>query len=203
MGRAKIGFVVGGILIASALGVYGCNHVHLVKKQSSDTVSQVEDEQRGIEIQGTEPIQDNNSVELQKDETSVITTTIEPNIEVTETETTTTVETGTTTAISMEVPADVESGKLSEGLTQIEIPEINSVEQSSVGVVVDKCAFLTENGQVVFSVKVKLPVGTKDVMVDYYCTYSTFKSLELNTELSVIYQSIENGNIVIISANRV
>lgn len=203
MGRAKIGIIVGGVLIASALGVYGCNHVHLVKKTDTATTQGVAPEKSGIEIQGTEPISENNSVSLQKDGLSTTTSVITDDVASAKGSEVDEAKTATTTAIPADIEPNVSASNSGESLTKIEIPELSYTEQSSVGTVVDKCAFLEGNGQVVFSVKVQLPVGVESVIVDYYCTYSTFSSLEINDELTVLYQSIENGRIAIISANRV
>lgn len=204
MGRAKIGIAVGSVLVITALLVYGCNNIHIQKKESAGVSTQaVQSQKTGIVLEGNDSTYNNSA--LVTENTKIASSDIgltndNSGADLSSQSTTQTVD---STLSDQGLQGNNNTANSGLTLSEVQIPELDSAEQSSVGNVVDKKAYLENNGQIIYVVKIEVPMGVSSVVVDYYCTNSTFSILEIGDELVVIYQSVKNGTgYVIKSVNR-
>ena len=68
----------------------------------------------------------------------------------------------------------------------------NAEALTSSGVVHDKVRFLS-GSQVVYDVKVVLTVGSASQLVDYYCGYDVYNSVEIGDSVKISYQQVMDG----------
>jgi len=65
--------------------------------------------------------------------------------------------------------------------------DYSGADQTTIGQVESKNCYL-QGTQIVYCANIKATMGTSEQIMKYYCTYSTYESLQVGQALSVIYK---------------
>jgi len=74
----------------------------------------------------------------------------------------------------------------------------SGTDQTTIGQVESKNCYL-QGTQIVYCVSIKATMGTSEQTMKYYCTYSTYESLQVGQSLSVIYKQTTANTFAIMS----
>lgn len=74
----------------------------------------------------------------------------------------------------------------------------SSSEQDTVGVVNDKYCYL-EGSQVLYCIQINVIIGDVAQPVSYYCTYSTYESVNVGDKLTLSYKNTTQNTFALIS----
>lgn len=183
MNKPVAGFVIAGVLVAVALVAYGCNHISITKKPNSNASSVVAQTTTtvgsGQELNTNTETQTTTTTSAKYDRknpaTMAETTTVAPETSVT-------------------VP--------DKGLLEFnEDVDVSGAEQQTTGVVSEKKTYI-DGSQIVYLVTIEATVGTENKLMDYFCTYSTFSSLNEGEMLNVTYKTGGSGTFFIMGISK-
>lgn len=98
--------------------------------------------------------------------------------------------------------AQVSEGTLdnSSEVTLKKVDSMDIVEKcSSDALISSKSIYLSDDGSYVYSLSLLIPLGEGYRSVEYMCSVSSWKAVEMNESISVEYGMDSNGNIIILS----
>lgn len=187
MNKPVAGFVIAGVLVAVALVAYGCNHISITKKPNSNASSVVAQTTTtvgsGQELNTNTETQTTTTTSAKydrKNPTMAETTSVAPETVAPET--------------SVTVP--------DKGLLEFNGDvDVSGAEQQTTGVVSEKKTYI-DGSQIVYLVTIEATVGTENKLMDYFCTYSTFSSLNEGEMLNVTYKTGGSGTFFIMGISK-
>ena len=183
MNKPVAGFVIAGVLVAVALVAYGCNHISITKKHNSNASSVV--------AQTTTTV--GSGQELNTNTETQITTTTSAKYD---RKNPTTMD--ETTTVAPETSVTVPDKGLLEFNGDV---DVSGAEQQTTGVVSEKKTYI-DGSQIVYLVTIEATVGTENKLMDYFCTYSTFSSLNEGEMLNVTYKTGGSGTFFIMGISK-
>lgn len=188
MNKPVAGFVIAGVLVAVALVAYGCNHISITKKPNSNASSVV--------AQTTTTV--GSGQELNTNTETQTTTTTSAKYD--RKNPTTMAE---TTLVAPETVAPETSATVPDkGLLEFNGDvDVSGAEQQTTGVVSEKKTYI-DGSQIVYLVTIEATVGTENKLMDYFCTYSTFSSLNEGEMLNVTYKTGGSGTFFIMGISK-
>lgn len=186
MNKPVAGFVIAGVLVAVALVAYGCNHISITKKPNSNASSVV--------AQTTTTVGSGQELNADTENTTTTSAKYDRKNPTTKAETTTVAPETTAPETSVTVP--------DKGLLEFngEI-DVSGAEQQTTGVVSEKKTYI-DGSQIVYLVTIEATVGTENKLMDYFCTYSTFSSLNEGEILNVTYKTGGSGTFFIMGISK-
>lgn len=119
----------------------------------------------------------------------------------------TVVETTTEGEVASSNEPITENSKASEGTTdnssEVTLKKVDSMDivekYSSDALISSKSIYLSDDGSYVYSLSLLIPMGEGYRSVEYMCSVSSWKAVEMNESISVEYGMDSNGNIIILS----
>lgn len=100
-----------------------------------------------------------------------------------------------------------ENAQVSEGTSdnssEVTLKKVDSMDivekYSSDALISSKSIYLSDDGSYVYSLSLLIPLGEGYRSVEYMCSVSSWKAVEMNESISVEYGMDSNGNIIILS----
>lgn len=100
-----------------------------------------------------------------------------------------------------------ENAQVSEGTSdnssEVTLKKVDSMDivekYSSDALISSKSIYLSDDGSYVYSLSLLIPLGEGYRSVEYMCSVSSWKAVEMNESISVEYGMDNNGNIIILS----
>lgn len=183
MNKPVAGFVIAGVLVAVALVAYGCNHISITKKPNSNASSVV--------AQTTTTVGSGQGLNTNTEKQTTTTTSAKYDRK----NPTTMAE---TTLVAPETSVTVPDKGLLEFNGDV---DVSGAEQQTTGVVSEKKTYI-DGSQIVYLVTIEATVGTENKLMDYFCTYSTFSSLNEGEMLNVTYKTGGSGTFFIMGISK-
>lgn len=194
MGNKKVGIIVFVVLVLLAIAVFFISNISITPKEDTKKVA---DTTQGVSATSVIAEGDSNKTSQVAVTEEV---TAEATAEVTEVAPTEAVQT-TVVQAEAEEPTPKEGDIVLNKIIAEEKLSYSGAEQTSIGKVVDKSCYLS-GSQVIYCLQIETVMGTAGEVVSYYCTYSTYSSVNKGEELSITYQQTTANTYSVLSVSK-
>lgn len=175
MSYKKTGIILGVVLVLLALAVFVISKIEITPKKE-----QSKQNQSSVVTTESSKEQKEETTESKKQETTTVDTT--------------------TTTEQTEV-VEKEDGLSLVKITAEDKLDYSGVQQTTTGVVKSKTCYLIGN-QVTYALEIEATMGTESKIIQHFCTYTAYDSIEVGDMLSILYQQTTTNTFSVVSVSK-